>query len=76
MSNVNLSTNAQVMAQELVLNGPLHLSQIPDITDQKTGLGREGLAELISHNFAHPIVVRGDGHFVAASSSNPFLGGK
>ena len=76
MTDVNLSTHAKVMAEELVLNGPLHLSQIPDVTDPKTGLGRQGLDELIALNYAHPIVVRGDRQFVAASPSNPFLGGE
>lgn len=73
MVSIELPENCKVLAQELVLNGPIHMSQIPEQPHPKTELGRPALEHLITLGFANRIVVKGSGEFAAATHTNPFF---
>lgn len=60
------------LAEELVINGPIHIDQIPSTSDQTVGLSRSALAPIIANGWAHYILVKGKPGWVAATAANPF----
>ncbi len=71
--STQLPENCKALAHELAVNGPIHISQIPEIDHPSTGLGQTALNQLIALGVAHHITVKGKKGFIASSHINPFV---
>jgi hypothetical protein len=66
--------DVSILAEELAINGPIHISQIPEQTCPRTRLGRAAMDQVIENGWGHRIAIRGCTEFIAASLNNPFIG--